>query len=85
MDIRCAVEPMVLPSLSAAGEMICPERERLAHEYHIYAERFRDAVLALKDLHGVQFDRVYEQSELHRAALEKARRALEKHQADHHC
>jgi hypothetical protein len=65
--------------------MICLERERLAHEYHCFVDRFRDPVFALKDLRGAEFDRAYQTSEMHRVALDKARNALEQHRAEHKC
>ena len=65
--------------------MVCPERERLAHEYRVSVNAFRDSVLALKDLHSVLFDRAYKTTEVRRAAIEKARIALERHRAELGC
>jgi hypothetical protein len=65
--------------------MICPERVRLAHEYSVSVDSFRDSVLALKDLRSVEFDRAYEVTVVRRAALEKARMALEHHRREHRC
>ena len=65
--------------------MVCPERERLAHEYRVAVDAFRDSVHALKDLRGFEFDRAYKNTELRRAVLENARKALDHHLAEHGC
>ena len=65
--------------------MICPERERLAQEYLRCVDCLRDAVLGLKDLHGADFERVYEASEKQRVAAKKSRIALDHHRAEHCC
>jgi hypothetical protein len=65
--------------------VICPERERLALEYRIAVDTFRDAVYVLKDLHGLEFDRAYKTTELRRAVLEKARKALDHYRTEHGC
>jgi hypothetical protein len=39
--------------------MICSERERLTEEYPACVERFREVVLALKNLNGAELDRTY--------------------------
>ena len=55
--------------------MICSERERLTEEYPACVERFRDVVLALKNLNGAEFDRTYRNSEECRIAVDHARLA----------
>lgn len=65
--------------------MVCPERERLALEYRVSADAFRDSVLALKDLRGLAFDRAYQTTEVQRTRLQKARMALEDHRREHQC
>jgi hypothetical protein len=54
-------------------------------EHRTCVDRFRLAVFALKNLLGADFDRVYETSEKHRIALEKARIALNQHRVEHRC
>jgi hypothetical protein len=65
--------------------VVCPERERLALEYRIAVDAFRDSVYALKDLRGLEFDRAYKTTELRRAVLENARKALDHHRTEHGC
>ena len=65
--------------------MVCPERERLAHEYRVAVDAFRDSVHALKDLRGFEFDRAYKTTEFCRTVLENARKALDHHLVEHGC
>jgi len=65
--------------------MICSERERLTEEYFTCVERFRDVVLALKNLNSVEFDRVYHESEKYRISVDFARLALKHHRIEHSC
>ena len=64
--------------------MICSERERLK-EYFVCVERFRDVVLALKNLNGGEFDLAYGKSEKCRISVDTARLALEQHRMEHSC
>lgn len=65
--------------------MICSERERLTEEYFACVERFRDVVLALKNVSGGEFERVYRNSEERRIAVNQARLTLMQHRAEHQC
>jgi len=65
--------------------MPCTELERLTEEYRACVDRFRIAVSALENLLGAAFDRVYETSEKHGVAAEKARLALDRHRSEHRC
>jgi hypothetical protein len=65
--------------------MVCPERERLAHVYHAAVDAFRDSVHALKDLRGAEFDRAYKTTDVRRAVLDTAKKALDQHVAEHGC
>ena len=65
--------------------MICAERERLALVYRTCVERFREAVFALKDLRGTDFDQAYRESEGYRTEVDKARTALDQHRTEHRC
>jgi hypothetical protein len=65
--------------------MVCPERERLAHEYRVAVDAFRDSVHALKDLRGLEFDRAYKTTEDRRIVLDSARKTLDDHRAEHGC
>ena len=64
---------------------ICAEHKRLAEQYRACSDRFRDAVFALKNLLGAEFDRAYQASETCRITLEKARITLDQHRAEHRC
>jgi hypothetical protein len=65
--------------------MICPERERLAHEYRVAVDAFRESVYALKDLRELEFDQAYKTTELRCVVLDNARKALDHHRAEHGC
>jgi hypothetical protein len=65
--------------------MVCPERERLADEYRVAIDAFRDSVYALKHLHGFEFDQAYKTTEDRRIDLENARTVFNQHLADHGC
>jgi hypothetical protein len=65
--------------------VVCPERERLAHEYRVAVDAFRESVYALKDLRGLEFDQAYKKTELRHAVLENARKALDHHRTEHRC
>lgn len=65
--------------------MFCPERERLARDYRVAIDAFRDSVHALKHLRGLEFDRAYKTTKLRRAELENANKALDHHRIDHGC
>jgi len=65
--------------------MICPERERLAHEYRVCVDRFRVAVFKLKDLRGPEFEQCYRASERYRVEVDEARVALDRHRHERGC
>jgi hypothetical protein len=65
--------------------MVCAERERLAHEYRVAVDAFRDSVHALKNLRGIEFDLAYKTTEMRRAVVEIVRMALDHHRAEHGC
>jgi hypothetical protein len=50
--------------------VFCPEQERLALEYRVAVDAFRDCVYALKDLRGFEFDLAYKVLELRRIVLD---------------
>jgi hypothetical protein len=57
----------------------------LTEEYFACVERFRDVVLSLKNLNGVEFDRAYRESEKYRISVDLARLALKQHRVEHSC
>jgi hypothetical protein len=65
--------------------MICLERLRLAVDYQFHVQAFRDAVLDLLDLRGLQFRKAYAASEQFRVSAKKARIALQDHRKVHRC
>lgn len=65
--------------------MVCLERLRLAVDYQSQVQAFRDAVLALLDLHGLEFRKAYAASERFRLGAKKARIALQDHRKIHRC
>jgi hypothetical protein len=65
--------------------MICPERERLAKDYQIRVEAFRDAVFGLKDLHGPDFAKGQRRCDTLHLNAQSARLALEDHRKSHLC
>ena len=65
--------------------VLCPERERLTHEYHVAMDAFQNSVAALRGLQSSQFDHHYKISESRRIAVEGARIALQNHRDTHSC
>ena len=65
--------------------MVCLERWRLAREYYLAVDAFRQSVLALIDLDEAEFHRAFEIAEAYHVAIEMARDALKEHLAEHGC
>ena len=65
--------------------VLCPERERLTHEYNVAIDAHQNSVAALRGLQSFQFDQHYKIAESNRVAVEGARNALQNHRDAHSC
>ena len=72
-------------SVARIVSMVCLERLRLASDYQVRVHAFRDAVLALEDLHGSDYLKAYGVSEQFRLNVVRARTALRDHREAHRC